>query len=425
MTWARHKRRKEWIAGVFLLAMTLTNVASIPKLAPYLREGYQDFTIFYAAARMVRSGQANTLYNLPAQFREQQQFAPNVSIRKGALPYNHPPFEALLFVPLTFLPYVPAYLVWTALNLIFVAAALLLLRVFVAPASRRQPALSEVEGWGRLGPTTDGKSKEVTIDSLSPAFFALAAAAFVPVARAILQGQDSLLLLLLLVLAFCALEKGNDPTAGAAFAAGLFKFHLVLPLVLLLAARRSKILLGFAPVAALLGAVSVVMVGWSGAVGYVRFLLHLENTGAGGAIVGDMPNLRGIIAAIVGHSGGTSLLPITIAGSSIVLLVAWWRMGTVHDSVPFTLGLATVAAILVSYHTLTHDLSLLLPVVLWLFAVPELESNWPAQTDIVLLLLLYLALLFEPLWPHLNQFAWPLLVLGWMFWKFERRPAAA
>ena len=93
-----------------------------------VRKGYPDFTIFYAAGTMVRSGMAGSLYDERAEFQTQRQFAPEVSTRHGALPYNHPPFEALLFVPLSFLAYLPAYLAWDAVNLGLLVLALLLLR---------------------------------------------------------------------------------------------------------------------------------------------------------------------------------------------------------------------------------------------------------------------------------------------------------
>lgn len=384
------------MAGVFLFAMTLSNVVTAVKLAPFLRDGYQNFTIFYAAGRMVRSGQSNILYDLSAQYRAQQEFAPNVHIRQAALPYNHPPFEALLFLPFTLLPYVLAYLLWNLLNVMMVAASLMLLR--------RQ--FSEIA-------------------NQSPAFLGLAAAGFLPVAGAIIQGQDSILLMFLFVIALTAMEKRQDAAAGAALAAGLFKFHLVLPLLFLLAARRWRLLLGFAPVAALLGGISLAMVGWHGAVGYAQLLFRLENTGAGGSIVGaDMPNLRGIIATLAGEHLGTSLMPITIAGSAVVILIAWWRIRFIRDSIHFAFVLATVATILVSYHTLTYDLSLLLPVVLLLYAAPGWETGRQSHIDTILLVLLYLASLFDPLWPRVNQFAWPVIVLVWLFCKLDGgRPA--
>ena len=120
-------------------------------------------------------------------------------------------------------------------------------------------------------------------------------------------------------------------------------------------------------------------------------------------------------------------MPLTVAGSVAVIAFAWWRMRPVRDSVRFAFVLATAAAILVSYHTLTYDLSLLLPVVLLLFAAPEPESSRRSDVDIVLLVLLYLAPLFEPFWPWVNQFCWPVLIPIWVFLKLGcgRSPESA
>jgi hypothetical protein len=234
------------------------------------------------------------------------------------------------------------------------------------------------------------------------------------------------------------LEKGNDPAAGAALAAGLFKFHLVLPLVLLLVASRQfrggeqapvgnnrwRILIGFVPLAALLGAISVLMVGWTGAQNYVSFVLHVERAGAGGALVANMPNLRGIVTTLAGPSHGTLVPPITIACSAILLGLAAWRI-RMQSSTRFAFALATAVAILVSYHTLTYDLSLLLPAVLFLFAQSANGIETQAQADNLLLVMLYLVLAIEPLCPHISQFAWPPLVLGWIFWTWDRRALSA
>src|SRR2546426_1443943 len=105
MTWGPFSRTKEHVAGVFLLAMTLSHIVLVPGLLPFLRSGYPNFASFYTAGDMVRRGQTTSLYNLSAQYQLQKQFAPDVRIRQAALPYYHPPFEAILFWPFTFLGY--------------------------------------------------------------------------------------------------------------------------------------------------------------------------------------------------------------------------------------------------------------------------------------------------------------------------------
>jgi hypothetical protein len=390
MTWARFGGRKEVVAGVFLVAMTLSHVVTVPGLVPFLRNGYQNFTIFYNAGKMVRSGETPLLYDLAAQYRVQQQFAPDVRIRQAALPYNHPPFEALLFVPFTFFGYWTAYLLWTALNVILVAASLAVLR-----------------------------NQFAEVRNLSLFFVGLATAGFFPVVSSIIQGQDCVLLLFLYVLALAGFEKKQDVVAGAVLAAGLFRFQLVLPLVLILAVRRSRMLLGFVPVAGLLAGVSVAMIGWRGAGDYVRLVLNLENSGAGGSIVAaGMPNLHGIIAALPGVNAGSKFVVIlTLAFSIVLVVMAMWRMRTGHDPVRFSIALATVAAVLVSYHALTYDLSLLLPGLLLLFSARGLGTGREAQADIVLLVLLFLIPRFELLGPFWSPLSWFALFLVWVFWK--------
>ncbi len=386
-------RKREFVAVVFLLAMTISHIALGLKLAPLLRLGYQDFTIFYTAGRMVRSGQTAALYDLAAQYRMQQQFVPDVRIRQGPLPYNHPPFEALLFVPFTFVGYVPAYVLWTVINLVLLVASLALLRRHFAE-----------------------------IRTLSPGFLGLAAAGFFPIAIALFQGQDSILLLLILASSLVAMERERDTVAGAVLATGLFKFQLISPLLLILVIRRWRLLGGFIPVALGLAGVSVAMLGWRGTADYVRFVLYLEKSGAGGAIVAaDMPNLRGLIACLPGINAGSSFaMALTLVSSMAIFLAAFWRVRQRRDSVAFSFGLATVATILVSYHLLHYELSLLLPVALLLFSASA-QTEWgDARADISPLLLLFLTPLYVLLWFHLNHLGSFALVLLWLFWRLTR-----
>lgn len=389
MGWNRLSRRKEFVAGIFLLAMTISHLVMVMKLTPYLRNGYPNFASFYTAGTMVRTGEATALYDLPAQYEMQKQFAPNVSIRQAALPYLHPPFEALLFAPLTLLPYWPSYLLWTALNLALLALSLMILRI---------------------GPGLRG---------VSLIFLALAAAGFYPVVTSLIQGQDCVLLLFLFVLALVALEKGWDTAAGLLLAGGMFRFQVVLPVILLLAIRRWRILLGFLPMSALLGVLSVGMVGWTGATGYLNFLIRMEKSGAGGSIVASgMPNLRGLLSGLPGASAESNAMFVaTILCSVAVMGIAGYCIRYQKNSIRFTFTLATVAALLVSFHSLTYDLSLLLPAILLLFADDEHATERSRQIDILLLLLLYDLPRFELVGAWLSPFIWFAALLFWLFWK--------
>src|SRR5256886_4424158 len=97
---------------------------------------------------------------------------------------------------------------------------------------------------------------------------------FAPVLLNLLQGQDSVLLLFFVAMSFVALTRGNEFLAGCLLGCGLFKFHLILPLALILAVNRTKrFLLGFLLLAVVLILISVAICGPGFLIAYPRFLL--------------------------------------------------------------------------------------------------------------------------------------------------------
>ena len=85
--------------------------------------------------------------------------------------------------------------------------------------------------------------------------------AFFPVWYCLLQGQDSILLLLLFALSFWLWRRGQDEAAGFVLALGLFRPQLVLPFVLVtFLGGRWKFIRGFIPGAS---SSSLCPLGWS------------------------------------------------------------------------------------------------------------------------------------------------------------------
>lgn len=324
--------------------------------ADLVRKGYPDFTIFYCAGKIVRDGLGPKMYDEATQYKVQQEFAAGVSIRKGPLPYNHPPFEALLFVPFTWLPYWLAFLLWDLIGLGILLGLPLLLRPHI-------PILLQ----------------------LSLLQWLLASLAFFPVFIALLQGQDILLLGLLLALAFIALKKQNDLAAGCWLGLGLFRPHFIVPLLLvLLWQKRTKAVAGFLLVAAVLGVISVAIVGWQGALSYPDYVFRAEQTMADRKTVVPigMPNLRGLVNVLLVPAVTARIADsIVVLLSVAMLLYAAWRW---RKSGNFQLGfsLAVLSAVLTGYHAFAYDLSLLLvPIALVLdyclkSEVPGAAKRW-------------------------------------------------
>jgi hypothetical protein len=382
--WDQHRK---FVVAAFLLAMTVCNVALLFRLMPSLRNGFQDFTIFYTGARLVRNGQASALYDLATQYQVQLTFA-HVPIRQGPLPFNHPPFEALLFVPFTFLKYWPAYLLWSALNLIMLAAIVTLLRRHFQQFA-----------------------------GVSLLVLGLAATAFFPVAIGIIQGQDVILLLLFFVLALVCLRRGKDALAGALLGAGLFRPQLVVPIVVLLAIRRWRVLIGFAPIAVFMGAISVAIMGWRGPFDYVRFVLHLEGTVARAFGPEAVPNIRGLVGELPGVSDSRLWSSLLILGLSLlVFFVALHRIHSGPDSIMFMSSLAVVTTILICFHALVYDLTLLMPMLFFLFArMVDVKVKKIDPKVFVPVFLLFLSPLYVFLLLVVDRFFWFSLVLLWLY----------
>lgn len=318
-----------------------------------------DFPHFYCAARMLADGLGSQLYDADVQRQYQARYAGRV----GTL-YTHPPFEAALYLAVAWLPLRYAYLLWSFLSMALTAAsAILLTREALSPWSWRV----------------------VLVASLT----------FVPSLVCVIQGQDSLLLLWFVVLAFTALRRGRGFAAGCWLALGLFKFQLVLPLVLVLVltqrSSRAGLAKGFSLTALALAGVSVAISGWSVLTLYPNFLLHFHEQPLGGIAPGGMANFRGL-AYFLFHRDGDHWI---IAAVSILSLAALlttlrgWKhaqkefrqepSGNVNYEFDLAFANTVLFALLVSYHLNPHDLALLLLSILLLLHCARVQTQHPPR----------------------------------------------
>ena len=294
--------------------------------------GLPDFAIYYCTGAVVRQGMGHQLYDAAARFEVEQQFATNVPQFRGPLPWTHPPFEALFFAPFSSFSYLTAYLLWNAFNLILVGLALCLISPCLPQLRARAPAL-----W-------------------------LLAIAFFPIFFNLLEGQDGIILLFLYAAAYVFLKRDRDAAAGAILAVGLFKFHLILPFVLLLLLqKRWKLLYGFVPVSILAVLTSLAIAGTRALWAYPRYVFYWENVLAGAdRVPAGMPNLRGLMFVF---------LPDWRYGPAVVLFLSLalfiftaYRCRSARSPGLFDLNfsLALLTTVLVSYHVVSYDLSVLL-----------------------------------------------------------------
>ena len=329
-------------AGVFcLLAFAALNFGLIWHVRDSIVRGYGDFASFYTAGQMVRSGASARLYEPALQWKIQQQFASTVEIRLGPLPYVRPPFEALLFLPFAYLRYPVACVLWMGLQIALLLTAPIFLRAVISPAA----------GGGGF-------------DLATYSVQALLCLGFFPVGFELIQGQDSVLLLVILIGALRLLLRGADFWCGAVLGLGLFKFHLVVPLLAILMLRKKwRAGVGFAGVGAVLLGISLFMVGPAGFMNYPKYLWRLNQAPALGMVKPQsMPNVRGLLTVFVGNGALPAwahwfLTGVVVAG--VIFASRAWR-GEDRTSIIAAFSLWIVVTLATSYYANSYDLTLLL-----------------------------------------------------------------
>lgn len=311
--------------GALGLVLWLVAYATLPNLG----RNY-DFRTFYAAAGLVRQAPTQ-LYDLRAQDALQNA----VVNPHQALPFYHPAYEALLFVPLSRLSYSGAYFVFLGLNLLALGACYV-----IAPLD------GALERW-----------------RASVVFL------FAPVLICMVFGQDSILFLLLLCVVWRLLRSDRDAAAGVMLALALFKLGVVPIIAALLCVRRGRrFAAGFCTTAVALALVCLWITGVSGGVEYLRLLVRdgsavAQNSAK--AFPGLMPTLHGVLYATLGHLVTLKAFGFTYCSLWIGLLTV--GMMVVRRAREFSVAFCTaiVCGVLLSPHLFGYDFAaLLLPLML-------------------------------------------------------------
>jgi hypothetical protein len=332
--------------------------------SPQLRvlKGNSDFLAEYTAAQLLFSGQSQRLYDIEVQRQAQQRILlllnSDVEFAGGLLLFSHPPFTALLYAAVAWLPYAQALLVWNvASTLCFVTGVAKLVRYYRIQSS------TDLE---RLG---------------------LAGLMYLPVSATLLQGQNTSIAFLCLVLAFLSFKRSNEFCAGLWLSLVLMKFQ-ILPVLLLalLVKRRGRALLGFFVGGACLGLVSILVVGPTGVLGYLQLLGKMSRwVGVYGINPIGANCLRGQMYLLFYNAMPDVALVTTLLFNAVFVAIALfcWRGAWKLESHCFDLkfALLIVVGLLVAPQINFHDLAFLLfpGVTLFYLSVRDLQhlmTSW-------------------------------------------------
>jgi hypothetical protein len=348
------------VTTTFLFVVQL--LAIVRGVAPAYRGG-SEFRQWYTAGLHIRTGHATQFYcGGTGTARTDANSEPNKFQVLDRLGY-----EGLLFVPLSLLSYQTGYLTFFALNLGLLATCLWLL-------------LPYFENFQQVWPW------------MAPALFFL----FLPVAFALTQGADSILLFVLLTAAATSFYRERNFLAGIFLGLAIFKFQFVIPIILLFVIwRRWNMLLGFVTSATAAMLVSVELMGITGLRCYGQSVVSWFSPGAihtncAGTTLAEVPNLRCFLTSLLGSYLSPNLLFGVIAVCSIALIL-WAGTRTPN------FALAIMVAVLVSYHgSISDAVLLILPAAFVLDARLAIFTGWrrTVSRDIVALIFVLPALLY-------------------------------
>jgi glycosyl transferase family 87 len=312
---------------------------------------FYDWADFYGAGKLVAQGEGSRIYQDAALGPEQRRVLGLSDHSTASMPFSNPPFLAVAFAPLAFVPAPIAIGLIGLAGLLLTVAAAVALKQFLRP-EKRLLGLVFIAGFITLWPVGDS--------------FAL--------------GQLSMLIFLAW-LAFVAFQaEGHEVAAGVGLALLLIKPQLVVvPLALTVVQKRHRVLLAFLGAAAVLGAVSIAAYGPDFVVDYPASLMaragwdHFEFGHAQ-----HFYGWNGLLALAVPYGSRLHVpLLVCLDAATLAALVPAWRSSVDPSSPGFLFGSSAtlLATLLIDPHLLLHDLALVALALAFSLRAAELEGQ--------------------------------------------------
>ena len=292
---------------------------------------WADFVHFYTLGDIARTQSTALLYDAALQHARQVALVPE-SIADVFIPV-YPPQTALLFAPLSLLPYLPAGLIWV---LVTVAAYGWAVWLAWRPAQERLPDRT---------------------------FLVAAALAFPPVWQLAAYGQTSAVVIVAFAVGWWALERGHTVLAGAALSILTIKpqFGLVVAAVAILSIE-GRLIVGVL-IGTALQALSVlaafdrsVFITYWGVVGRIPTLTAVLEPEAS-----KMHSIRAL-TRLFGPRVDPALW--AIASAAVVAATIWvWRQ---RQPWRLRFGLLVLASALVNPHLTIYDVTVIALPIVWI-----------------------------------------------------------
>ena len=291
-----------------------------------------DFVSFYGTGRLIRAGEYEKIYDFESEAVVQHQVVGGDY--DNPLIFNHPPHVTPLLALIASDDYVNAYVYWSALRLLVLAACVELIRRHFLRC-----------GWAKLHAWLG----------------ALGGVTFLPIFIGFLGGQDTVFSLIGLLIWMLALLNGWEVFAGLGLAFATLTPTIAGALALPLFASRRRAGLWFIVGSLGLALYSLLLVGVQG----LKDFLSLLQTSSQGSSYGfswiGMYNLLGFLVRTFPNLNiETSRLIAWVAAaiSIFAVCILWWnKQGKLHIG---HIGISVTLGTLTSPHLNLHALGFLL-----------------------------------------------------------------
>ena len=388
--------RRIFAATVFSVQILLYAVLWLQTILSHeLRTG-SDFIIFFTAGQIAQTEGMQSTYDLELQ---RKIISEQVGIDlepEQILPYNHLPYLLPLLKFIIDNDYVSSFIRWS----FFLSAFLILDTILIIRS---------------LSDQNFSKNNRIIM--------AIGVLLFFPLFFSLINGQDTIFVLLGALLWRIGLSKKKHELAGLGLAITTLRPQIALMLSIPFLFRERKVWWWFVIGSSVLFCASLLIVGVEGLRELVSvLLLSAEGGDQYGFHEGDMLNLTGLLQRMVPHLGYQTIHIISwsVYVIAIIILCIFWHkskaISTQH------IGTAVILSVILAPFLHYHDLSLLLIPIFCL--IDLLNTSAPAKQKTIVLLPAAISIIlvfsfsrFEIIKYSIPYFV--MLSLGYFIWQPE------
>lgn len=348
---------KAKVINVFLFCALLSLILAVLFWENFVNALGSDLVSFLTGAKIIREGLGENLYSLTYQYKIQKEIV-TPHWENFLLPFRNLPLFALFFVPLTFLPLLTSYKIYT-LFLVFMT-------LFISRFSLK------------------------VFKNLKGSFWFVLPFIFYPSFGSIFAGQVSIMLLLLFLLIYFHLKKDNPFRVGLLSGLLLLKiqYTVAIPLLFFLIKSKKDFFRGFFISTLIVVLGSVLISGPALFEDYPRMVVTTQNTTFGTKDTNMFTLYSGLSQITLLPKSEIFLANLVLYLLAVIIFFVNYK----RLRLDINFAILTLLTLIFSVHGVNHDLAILvLPI--WLL-VNRLKDKNKSGT---LLVLAIFTLILSPL----------------------------